>query len=309
MLSDHDHFTDPAELDPKGMVLIPGNEITAYGPHLLHVNAHRRIIPDPDRQGLIDAIAADGGVCVVNHPNWWENHDHCPHPEIESWRDYLGIEIYNGVCLRLEGSHLATDRWDRLLSQGRTVWGFANDDSHEEYDRGLAWNVVQAEKRNPGYVVRAMRQGRFYASTGVEIQRVAVEDGVHCRGIGKHPGLPCYHGARTLRGGSGRRLPALRTERRTDPPIPAYRVLRFRHPHGLVATLPRRVAKAGQSCFLAPEPLLAASGFSRLGVMFPSCRACGMVATHTLGLPSRCEQNTTCVPSAVPAHFGVLAFP
>lgn len=177
MLSDHDCFTDPSELDPRGMVLIPGNEITEYGPHMLHVNAHRRIMPDPDRQGLIEAIETDGGFCIIDHPNWMEDFNHCDQSLLESWQGYVGIEICNGICLRLEGSHLATDRWDRLLSKGRRVWGFANDDSHQEYDRGRAWIVVQAEKRNPGYIVRAMRQGRFYASTGVVLDTLRVEEG------------------------------------------------------------------------------------------------------------------------------------
>ncbi len=176
MLSDHDRFTDPSELDARGMVLIPGNEITEYGPHLLHVNAHRRIMPDPDRQSLISAIEADGGFCVVNHPNWEKHFNHCPQTALESWRGYAGIEIYNGVCLRLEGGHIATDRWDMLLSQGRQLWAFANDDSHEEYDRGRAWNMVQAEHRNPGHIVRAMRKGRFYASTGVTLNHIEVEE-------------------------------------------------------------------------------------------------------------------------------------
>jgi predicted metal-dependent phosphoesterase TrpH len=40
MISDHDLFTssdDYALLDAKGMILIPGNEITGTGPDLLHV--------------------------------------------------------------------------------------------------------------------------------------------------------------------------------------------------------------------------------------------------------------------------------
>lgn len=176
MLSDHDYFTDPSELDGRGMALIPGNEITEYGPHLLHVNAHRRIMPDPDRQSIIDAVETDGGFCIIDHPNWQSNYEHCSHELLESWQGYLGIEIYNGICLRIEGNHMATDRWDRLLSTGRVVWGFANDDSHEEYDWGRAWSMVQAEKRNPGYIVRALRQGRFYASTGVTLDRIRVED-------------------------------------------------------------------------------------------------------------------------------------
>ena len=40
---------------------------------------------------------------------------------------------------------------------------------------GLAWNVVQSEDRSAGAIVVALRQGRFYASTGVTIRKVVVE--------------------------------------------------------------------------------------------------------------------------------------
>ena len=175
MISDHDHFTNPADLDPRGMILIPGNEITALGPHLLHVNARRCIGPEADRQATIDAINADGGFCIVNHATWLVEYNHCDQKLLETWRDYTGMEIFNGVVRRAEGSALSTDRWDRILSTGRKVWGFANDDSHEACDRGLAWNVVQCEKASRADIVRSMRQGRFYASTGVAIDRIQVE--------------------------------------------------------------------------------------------------------------------------------------
>lgn len=178
MISDHDKLTDPAELDGNGLTVIPGCEITANGPHLLHVNAHTALEPIEDRQKIINEINNNGGgFPIVNHPNWLDDFNHCDHKFLEAWQGYLGIEIYNGICRRVEGSPLATDRWDRLLSAGRTVWGFANDDSHREQDRGLAWNMVQSESRDAGAIVEAMRNGRFYASTGVVIESIRVIDG------------------------------------------------------------------------------------------------------------------------------------
>jgi hypothetical protein len=175
MISDHDVVTQLRNLDHQGLALITGNEITAYGPHLLHVHAHRCISPDKDRQRMIDAINADGGFCIVNHPNWTENFNHCPQDMLESWQDYAGIEIFNGVTVRAEGSPWADDRWDMLLSKGRRVWGFANDDAHRPADCGLAWNAVQCASRKPAHIVRALREGRFFASTGVQIKAIAVE--------------------------------------------------------------------------------------------------------------------------------------
>jgi hypothetical protein len=56
------------------------------------------------------------------------------------------------------------------------MWGFANDDSHAATgDVGLGWNMVYVKDETPQGVVDALAQGRFYASTGVEISFIGVE--------------------------------------------------------------------------------------------------------------------------------------
>lgn len=175
MISDHDMLTAPSEFDDRGMVLIPGNEVTARGPHLLHVNASERLEPQ-DRQRVIDAIHADpAAFAVMAHPNWHPDFNHLPQISLEALQGYVGIEIYNGVIERLAGSSYATDRWDMLLGQGRRVWGFANDDSHLDGDVELGWNVVQADERGVEGIVAALRRGSFYASTGVSLDSIEVD--------------------------------------------------------------------------------------------------------------------------------------
>lgn len=178
MLSDHDAVTETERLDPCGMTLIPGNEITLNGAHLLHVNANAVIEPDPERQAIIDNINGQGGFAIMNHPNWGENFVHCSQAELEMLRNYDGIEIYNGVSERVEGNAMATDRWDMLLSKGRRVWGFGNDDCHEPWDFEIAWNAVFAEDQCAESLIAAMREGRFYVSTGVHIDAIHADE--HC---------------------------------------------------------------------------------------------------------------------------------
>lgn len=179
MISDHDVYTTEAELsqwNSRGMVLLPGNEVSAGGPHLLHVGAGGFIAPDPLRQTVISAIVAGGGLAVVNHPNWQDKFDHCTAAQLREWVGYTGMEIYNGVIGRLQGDPYALMKWDAVLSSGRRVWGLANDDSHQpQKDVGLGWNMVYAKERTPRAVIEALRTGRFYASTGVTIRRIAVE--------------------------------------------------------------------------------------------------------------------------------------
>ncbi len=183
MLSDHDvHTTDEdlAALDAKGLVLIAGNEITRDGVHVLHVHADCHVAPHSERQQVLDEINAGRGFSIIAHPNWYSEFDHCSHENLRSWQGYAGLEIYNGVIGRLEGSPYATNHWDRLLKHGRRAWGFAHDDFHNAGlgDLGLGWNMVYARERSPGAVAEALRTGRFYASTGVVISAIEVEANV-----------------------------------------------------------------------------------------------------------------------------------
>ena len=164
MFSDHDRVTDVSELDARGMVLIPGNEVSSRGSHMLHVDASRAVEPAADRQAVIDAINDDGGFAVINHPNWEADYAHCPLEMMKALRGYLGIEIYNAVCDLLPGSAYAVCEWDRLLSLGRRVWGFASDDSHGAGQVGGGWVVARASARTREAVVDALRAGAFYAS-------------------------------------------------------------------------------------------------------------------------------------------------
>ena len=177
-ISDHDMITGPSAFDARGMTLIPCNEVTVNGPHILHVDATAAVSPGRDRQHVLDGIGADSGFAVVAHPNWERHFNHCPQDCLERWNGYIGIEIYNGLVRRHDGNPLATDKWDMLLSQGRRVWGFANDDAHQVGDEGIAWNMVQSEKKDAASIVDAMGAGRFYASTGVVIDSIQVEGNV-----------------------------------------------------------------------------------------------------------------------------------
>lgn len=174
-ISDHDTLTPPPEGKPEGLTFLSGNEVTARGPHLLHIGATDLVAPDPDRPKAVSEVLARKGLCILNHPNWGFDFLHWPQELLESVPGYHGIEIYNGIVRRLEGASLATDRWDRLLSKGKRVWGFANDDAHVESDCGIAWNVVRCESADAGSIVQALKAGRFYASTGVSLSTLETE--------------------------------------------------------------------------------------------------------------------------------------
>ena len=173
--SDHDVFGKADGRDAHGMVLVPGNEVSGNGPHLLDVGAKTRVEPHPNRQKVIDQIAAESGFAVLCHPSWQEEWNHYSFEALMRLQGYGGIEIFNGVVMDMAGSHLAIDKWDRLLFAGKAVLGFANDDAHRREQIGRGWNVVRVTERTPEAVLEALRTGAFYASTGVEIETISCD--------------------------------------------------------------------------------------------------------------------------------------
>ncbi len=179
MLSDHDVFSAPedyAKWDARGMLLINGNEVSANGVHVLHVDADRRIEPHKRRQQVFEEINKTKGFAIVAHPNWTGSFDHCPAERMLEWTGYLGVEVYNGLVEWHPGSAYGDDKWDMALVEGKRIWGFANDDSHRGVnDIELGWNVVYAYEKSVKGLIDAMRAGRFFPSTGVTITDVKVE--------------------------------------------------------------------------------------------------------------------------------------
>ncbi|MBI2302887.1 MAG: CehA/McbA family metallohydrolase [Armatimonadetes bacterium] len=169
-LSDHDRLTLPVE--HPSVVGITAVEVSAGGPHLLAVGVDKVYDTSRPRGCIVDEIMADGGLCVLCHPNWLEHFNHWDQVALESVGPYHGIEIFNSVIDFLPGEAHALDRWDMLLAKGRRVWGFADDDFHAPGHGPRGWNMVRANARTPDAIVEALQAGRFYASTGVTIEAV-----------------------------------------------------------------------------------------------------------------------------------------
>lgn len=163
-ISNHDLYSDVHHFESKyNMVLLDGYEYSAE-PHMLCIDTTK--VESGKHQQAIDSCTGQGGFVILCHPNW-------QHKEYWSWKDidalkgYTGIEIMNTVIFRLSGSGLATDTWDYLLSQGKQVWGFANDDFHRWFDMAKCWNMIYAPTKTHGDVKSAILNGSFYTSTGL----------------------------------------------------------------------------------------------------------------------------------------------
>jgi hypothetical protein len=172
-VTDHNKLCPYDDLDARGMILIPGYENGHEIPHIQHLNTSKVCEVHDDRQKTIDFINADGGFAVLNHPNWWREFNHISIRNMLLWENYHGMEITNSLARWQYGNHMATDKWDQILSAGRNVFGFGNDDSHGPNRDGETFNMFLARKKTFSGVIEAIRRGSFYVSTGVVISNIA----------------------------------------------------------------------------------------------------------------------------------------
>jgi hypothetical protein len=201
-LTDHNQFFDPSEFssaEGPDFVLLPGEEISMAGRGaLLHVNAlctEQRIggheIPDlgSGLQWAIDQVRAQGGVALINHPNWrWTLEP----KHVAATQGAALFEIYSGYQgSRSEGSaeHSSTeDQWQSLLLDGSTLAPAAVDDAHTYLDSpsplveapsaypGAAWLGVFGGETSREAICHGLAEGRLYASAGPRLRRLTVQD-------------------------------------------------------------------------------------------------------------------------------------
>jgi len=138
------------------------------------------------------AIAAAGGIIQINHPNFiWS----VPLGDMMELPDSTLFEVWNGhpIVYNQGGTDstgqemLSTEaRWDSVLSRGKLLFGVADDDSHSYKPQdaenpdlarpGRGWIWVRADTLTPAAILRSLRRGDFYASTGITLGDLQVSD-------------------------------------------------------------------------------------------------------------------------------------
>ncbi|HEX6314892.1 MAG TPA: CehA/McbA family metallohydrolase [Gemmatimonadaceae bacterium] len=194
-------------------LVIAGQEVTqrvadsahSGGVRQAHVNAlgtRRLVLPMGERniaKGVSiartyarndSAIRAAGGIMQVNHPNFiWS----VPLGDMMDLPDSTLFELWNGhpIVYNLGGTDstgqvmLSTEaRWDSVLSRGKVLFGVADDDSHSFKPQdagnpdlarpGRGWIWVRADTLSADAIVRALRRGDFYASTGITLKDLQI---------------------------------------------------------------------------------------------------------------------------------------
>lgn len=197
VLSEHNRFIDPATVEMpwrlrKDFILIPGEEVTGLkSVHTTAFNVQELVgwgFRHGQRSHIIqkhtDDVLAAGGEPILNHPNFQSA------IKVEDLRPVERLhffELYNGhpsVHNFGNAQNPSTEvLWDTLLGDGKVVYGLSSDDAHSFKkwgprisNPGRGWTMVRAAELTPDAITRALRRGDFYASSGVMLSTLAVDD-------------------------------------------------------------------------------------------------------------------------------------
>jgi len=198
-LTDHNTRVEPkvyAHLERPGFKILAGEEITMTGAgRQVHVNS----LCSKDKIGggkfptqaealkwAIERVGEQNGVALINHPNFdWSLSEEAimrgaaRAPLLEIWSGHPYV-YSKGIGDRPSHEQL----WDRLLDRGGHFSGVAVDDTHHILDKtspskssrpGRGWVSVFAKRGadvDVGATCAALRDGRFYSSSGAVISHV-----------------------------------------------------------------------------------------------------------------------------------------
>jgi hypothetical protein len=199
-LTDHNRALDVSKFrraERDDFLLLVGEEVTmAASGRSVHINAlcTERTIGGRSFKSRIDAIQwavdqinAQGGVAMINHPNFlWSL-------ETEHIAPITGahlLDIYNGhpsVNSDGDGERRSVEAmWDELLSKGSTLGPAGVDDMHmlsRQRTEGVprahpatGWIEVFGAELSRSAVCDAMATGQLYASSGAQLDRLRVAD-------------------------------------------------------------------------------------------------------------------------------------
>lgn len=186
-------------------IMIQGEEITGnFERRPIHINATNltELLPPQEAESVEATIRkvlqevyaqaeAHGREILphLNHPNFGYGitaEDIAPVLEEQFFEVFNG---HSGVHNAGDEHHASTERiWDIVNTiriaklDAPPIFGIATDDSHSYHGHspvsvpGRGWVMVRAAHLTPESLLRAMKAGDFYASTGVTLDRIEFDD-------------------------------------------------------------------------------------------------------------------------------------
>lgn len=186
-LTDHNTVSPLAQVDSLAsddLLTMGGTELTTYYGHALalgvrewqewRVGASGLTMPQ-----LAERAMQNGALFIIAHPhsigdpyctgcNWqymadmWPGNARC-------------VEVWNGPWDGDSGNEAALKTWYEWLNQGYRMVGTAGTDIHGPliYDPAPGFNVVYAQERSEFEILKAIRQGHLYISSGPQVNFTA----------------------------------------------------------------------------------------------------------------------------------------
>ena len=177
-LTDHDRISTETE-SLKNHMIFRGVEVSGSH-HMLLIG-----ITPPAKEPIESAFSTAhygflaseavnaGGLAIAAHP-MRQFGQHWNEDELVATPGLIGMEVFSGDGIHVD-QDVGFEMWDRVLSRGKALWGFGNDDFHHWGQERRAWNMVNAAEKTPAAILAAMRQGDFYISTGFGFERIDTE--------------------------------------------------------------------------------------------------------------------------------------
>jgi hypothetical protein len=163
----------------NGLIVFSGTEYKkeTYQTLGIGISAYKDSTGDEtNHQEIFDDVSRQGGINIICHPHLYRD-DYWPLEKILSLKNYTAIEIYNyNVKMNNAGRAVAADLWDELLSRNLRVWGIASDDFHHRSRYGGGFIMVLAKEKSASSILEAIRDGTFYASSGIILKNISLID-------------------------------------------------------------------------------------------------------------------------------------
>ncbi len=150
---------------------IDGRDALGANYHVVCLGTLKGLDREIGFQAALDSARDQGSLLILAHPRWIGN-------SIEEAlrHGFHGVEVYNNTCRQLNGKGSAGFHWDQMLKADPSALGLAADDVHfqphcPEWKGG--WIVVRAPRLDAISILRSIRDGNFYSSTGPSIHEIS----------------------------------------------------------------------------------------------------------------------------------------
>lgn len=205
-ITDHNHLTflHETKIENDGsFIAIQGIEFTTAAQqkpyagskpnsqtHINGIGISKEFKPDKDYKTVeealqhgINLIKEQNGFAIINHPNWlWAIQS----KNLLQVQKMDAFEVFNGAFTSnnygYDGLESTDEMWDKVLSTGKLLYGVASDDCHvfpktlQTKDAPFSGFIgVEAESLTAENILAALKAGRFYASTRVQLENFSCD--------------------------------------------------------------------------------------------------------------------------------------